>query len=70
MLACEEVDVVATWVSAVDLDLACDELGECVPIIVFDDRPEAETLSRRSRCSRAAGFGRLRGIGGLLSADC
>ena len=60
----------ATLVSAVDLDLACEELGECKPIIVFADRPESETSSRRPRCSCAGGFGRLRGIGGLLSADC
>ena len=44
-LARDEVDVVATLVSAVDMDLACEELGECVPILVCDDRPDSETCS-------------------------
>ena len=62
-LAPDEDDVVANRVTAVVLDLACEELGECKPTIVFADRPESETSSRRPRCACAAGCGRLRGIG-------
>jgi len=61
----DEDDVVANWVTTVVLDLASEELGECKPIIVFPDRPESESSSRRPTCSCAGGFGRLRGIGGL-----